>query len=197
MKIVTKEYKVYAFNELSEESKEKVRQFYLDGQETFIFTDDCNQMLSELFPQSALKVEYSLGYCQGDGLTIYGNIFPSEILNHIKSSFTEKELKFFAHLFLAFGEGMFNIPHSRSPFYSEQDYLSDYLSDLEYCHYRNIPYELINKFERLANDYIRELCGKMEEAGYEFFYEAPNDEDLADWCEVNEYEFTADGKLFC
>ena len=195
MKIVTKEYKIYAFNELSEEAKEKVREFYLDGQDPWFFTNDCKEYLKELFPYSSLEVQYSLGYCQSDGFTVYGDIYPSEILNHIKENFTEKEMKFFAHIFLAFGESAYKIPCPRCNSYIEQEYLSDYLSDLEYCHYRNIPYKLIEKFEQIANDYMDELCSNFADCGYKYFYEI-DDDMLEDWCEANEYEFTADGELF-
>ena len=74
MRTATVEYKVYTFAELSESAKEKVRQWYLEGQEPYIFSEDCEMWLSERFRNSELKVQYSLGYCQGDGLNIYGTL---------------------------------------------------------------------------------------------------------------------------
>lgn len=75
-----REFNVYKFAELSQAAKEKVRDWYLEGQESCIFTEDCMMRLSELFPNSDLKVQYSLGYCQGDGLNIYGEIRLDELL---------------------------------------------------------------------------------------------------------------------
>lgn len=73
MRTVTEAYNVYTYIELSEEAKEKVNQWYLDDpmkSETIsdIFTED----LKKLFPGRNLKMQYSLGDCQGDGLNIYG-----------------------------------------------------------------------------------------------------------------------------
>ena len=36
-----------------------------------------------LFPNSNLKVEYSLNYCQGDGLNIYGELNIKDILKYL------------------------------------------------------------------------------------------------------------------
>lgn len=37
MKVITKEFKVYSYNELSEEAKQKVKEWYLNGQESYIY----------------------------------------------------------------------------------------------------------------------------------------------------------------
>lgn len=80
-----REFNVYKFAELSQAAKEKVRDWYLEGQSelSYIFTDDCMERLSELFPNSNLEVQYSLGYCQGDGFNIYGEIRLDELLEKI------------------------------------------------------------------------------------------------------------------
>ena len=78
---VTVEYNVYKFNELSNDAKENVKEWYLKGQEPFIFTDDCKMDLYNLFGKNNLDVEYSLGYRQGDGFNIYGNIDAESIFN--------------------------------------------------------------------------------------------------------------------
>lgn len=46
---------------------------------------------------------------------------------------------------------------------------------------------MINYFERLDKEY--------EEYGYKYFYEI-SDEDLADVCENNQYEFLYDGTIY-
>ena len=65
----TREFNVYNFNELSKEAKERVRSWYLEWQSSelgYIFEDDCMERLKELFPDSDLKIQYSLNYCQGN-----------------------------------------------------------------------------------------------------------------------------------
>lgn len=74
MRKVIEEKTVYLFSELSEEAKEKVRNWYLESQDTYIFSEDCEEELREIFPNSGLDVQYSLSYCQGDGFNIFGNL---------------------------------------------------------------------------------------------------------------------------
>ena len=65
----------YSYNELSEEAKEAVKQWYLDDPiRNDIFSESVESMLSEDFPRSKLNVNYSLSYRQGDGLNIHGTI---------------------------------------------------------------------------------------------------------------------------
>lgn len=82
MRKITEIRKLYKFDELSQAAKEKVRDWYLEGQSelSYIFTDDCLIRLKELFPNSDLKVQYSLSYCQKDGFNIYGEIRLDELL---------------------------------------------------------------------------------------------------------------------
>lgn len=81
MKTVTVEYNVYKYNELNDKAKEKVREWYFDGQEPFIFEEDCKEDLRSLFGKNALEVQFSLASCQGDGFNIYGNIDAHQIFH--------------------------------------------------------------------------------------------------------------------
>lgn len=106
MEVVTREYKIYNFSELSEDAKDKAKQWYLDDDfRPSEFTEIYEQDLRNIFPDSELKLQYSLNYCQGDGLNIYGELNVSNVLNLPKSHFcgdefndlieyfTEKELR--------------------------------------------------------------------------------------------------------
>lgn len=90
MREITNIFNVYRYAELSQAAKEKVREWYLEGQSnlSYIFTEDCENRLAELFPNSDLEVQYSLGYCQGDGFNIYGEIRLDELLEKIAGKFT-------------------------------------------------------------------------------------------------------------
>ena len=94
MEIVTKEYNVYDFSELSEDAKEKAKQWYLDDDfRPSEFTEIYEQDLQNIFPDSELKLQYSLRYCQGDGLNIYGNLDVNNILNLPTSGFCGNEFE--------------------------------------------------------------------------------------------------------
>lgn len=208
MRTATVEYNVYKYNELSEQAKEKVKQWYLEGRESFIFTEDCEQDLENLFGKNDLKVQYSLGYCQGDGFNIYGKIYAEDIieclekhnggtqLEQFEDVLTNKEKKAILHY--AKRCGTIELPANNRYCYSLADYIEfaeDWKEELYYSEYKNINDEALKKFEELVKDIFRTLCRSYEKWGYEYFYEIEED-DLEEMCEVNEYEFLEDGTVF-
>ena len=100
MKTVTipaQEIKIYKFEELSDKAKEKVRQsFVQDEIYNELFAEDTREILKTDYPDSDLDIQYSLGYCQGDGFNIYGKLGKKDILKIYKESYfkpTEKQVK--------------------------------------------------------------------------------------------------------
>lgn len=209
MRTATVEYKVYKFNELSERAKEQVKDWYLIGQEPYIFTDDCKQDLENLFGKNDLDVQYSLAYCQGDGFNIYGKISAKAIFKCLENHNGGSQLEKFEHILtdeekhkiLEYAEecGEIEIPQNRHYNYciaNHVDITDDWAYNLKYyAGIENIDKELLEKFERLVINIFEELCKCYEKMGYEFFYEI-SDEDLEEVCEVNEYEFLENGELF-
>lgn len=209
MRTATVEYRVYKFNELSAEAKEKVKQWYLDGQESYIFTEDVKEDLSCLFGDNELDVQYSLGYCQGDGFNIYGkvdteNIFKcleehraGEQLAEFENMLTDKEKKTILHYANEVGE--IELPSNNRYCYcaaSHIDIADDWEYQLENCsYYKNINKEALEKFESLVKGIFETLCNSYEKWGYEYFYEI-DEETLDELCEANGYEFLANGKIF-
>ena len=209
MRIECVEYNVYKYNELTEEAKEKVKRWYLDGLHPDYFADDCEEDLYNLFGKNDLKVQFSLASCQGDGFNIYGEIDVKSIFNCLENHnggtqleefeniLTDKEKKTILHY--AEECGRIKIPMNNRYCYSLADYIDikdEWLYDLEYCSgYNNINVETLEKFERLVRDIFGTLCKSYEEQGYEYFYEI-EEEDLEDMCEANGYEFLEDGTVF-
>ena len=208
MKTVSVEYNVYKYNELSAEAKEKVKQWYLDGQEPFIFTEDCKMDLYNLFGKNNLDVQYSLSCCQGDGFNIYGKIDAESIFNCLENhnggtqlakfedALTEKEKK----TILAYAEecGAIELPMNRNYSYSLADYIDieeEWVWKLEYADYSNINVDVLHKFEKLVRGIFHTLCKTYEDWGYKYFYEI-EDKELEEICEANEYEFLEDGTIF-
>lgn len=202
-------YEVYKYNELSEDAKEKVKQWYLDGQESYVFTDDCKQDLENLFGKNDLEVQYSLASCQGDGFNIYGKIDAENIfkclenhnggtqLEEFEDMFTEKEKKTILHY--AEQCGAIELPMNNHYCYSLADYIDiaeDWKYDLEYYHgYENINVDVLEKFEKMVREIFAKLCRSYEKWGYEYFYEV-SEEDLEEACEANDWEFLEDGTVF-
>lgn len=209
MRTATVEYNVYKYNELSDKAKEKVKEWYLEGREPFIFTEDCEEDLRNLFGKNELKVQYSLGYCQGDGFNIYGKVNAKDILNclekhnggvqlaEFENVLTTKEKATILHYA---GEcGDIEFPMNNRYCYCIARY-ADIAEDWEYqlenySGYKNINKEVLKKFESMVHGMFEKLCASYEKMGYEYFYEIEED-DLDEMCEANGYEFLEDGTVF-
>ena len=207
---VTTEYKIYKYNELSDEAKEKVKEWYLEGfHNTDLFTEDCENDLYNLFWENSLHVQYALDYCHGDGFNIWGKISAESIfkclenhnggtqLEQFENVLTDKEKRTILHYAEECGE--IKLPMNNLDAYSladRIDIVDDWMFQLEvFGAYRDINEEVLEKFERLVRDIFGVLCEYYEEIGYEWFYEV-DDEEVEEMCELNEYEFLEDGSLY-
>lgn len=211
MRTVTETYNVYTYPELSEEAKEKVGQWYLDDpcrNETFseIYTED----LHNLFENSELKIQFSLGYCQGDGLNIYGKLDLMDVFKSIRDksycgetfkdfwdAMTEHEQKTIEAYMEVCGRNV-ELPSNRRYCYcvaEQTDFVEDWISELEYQQYKNIKVDTIRKMEKLVADMFIMLSKQYEEYGYNYFYE-PDEEEIAETCEANGWEFLEDGTFY-
>ena len=209
MRTATVNYTVYKYNELSEEAKEKVRQWWLETQDSYGFTEDVKEDLKCLFGDNDLDVQYSLSYCQGDGFNIYGEIDAESIfkcleehragtqLAEFEDMLTEKEKRTILHY--ANEVGRIKLPMNGRYCYSLADYIDivdDWGYDLEhYSGYNNINRKALEKFEQLVRGIFGTLCKSYEKQGYEYFYEI-DEETLEEICEANEYEFLENGTVF-
>lgn len=199
MEIITREYRVYEYAELSDEAKEKVREWYLDDDfRPQIFSEDVNYWLSENFKYSDLKVQYSLNYCQGDGLNIYGKVWLSDVIGKIDfSNFTEKEKRFIQWAVGKF-DSKVTLPTNNHYCYCIVDsacFVENLRDELEYSGMRDINETALEKFDEACVDYFVELCENFERNGYKYFYE-PDEAEIEDFCAANEYRFYESGKVF-
>lgn len=199
MRAVTIVYNVYTFSELTEKAKERVKQDYLSDEiRTDIFSENCMDRLSELFPNSDLKIQYSLNYCQGDGFNIYGRVFFGDLMEVLKDKFTEKEKRFLNWAFKEAGIYSFEMPCNHHYCYCiayRHEFMEEVFDELEYCGMRDIKENVLEKMNREARLFFQNLCAEFEKIGYDFFYEVSMEE-LEDWADTNGYEFTEDGTIF-
>ena len=85
--VVSKEFKIYEYAELSQKAKERVRNNYIENLDADIFTEQIMEDLREKGLEN-LRPLYSLSCCQGDGLCLYGSIeFKEIIVDYEKVSF--------------------------------------------------------------------------------------------------------------
>ena len=209
MKTVSVNYDVFQYNELSDEAKEVAKRWWLEGQDSYGFTEDVKEDLYNLFGKNNLDVQYQLSYCQGDGFNISGEIDAKDIfkcleehragtqLAEFEDYLTDKEKKTILHY--AGEVGKIKLPSNNRYGYSLADYIDiadKWEYDLEYySDYKNINKEAIEKFETLVRGIFKTLCNSYEKWGYEYFYEI-DDVTMDELCEANGYEFLEDGTVF-
>ena len=211
MEIITREYKVYNFSELSEEAKDKVKQWYLDDDfRSYDFENIYTEDLRYLFNNSDLKLQFSLSYCQGDGLNIYGKLdlmdvftairdteHSGDLFEQYKDLFSEHEQKTIEAYMEVCGREV-ELPYNRHYCYcidDRVDFADDWIESLEYCRYKNIQIDTIRKMEKLVGRMFENLSATYEKYGYDYFYNA-DDEVVNETCEANGWRFLEDGTFF-
>lgn len=189
MRTIIKELKVYKYEELSNEAKKEVKDFYLSLMDAEDFSSNCKEYLKETYGIENLEVGFSLRYSQGDGVCMYGDIqtYNDNFFEIITKRLSNEEKELFKKYFLEFKLEKRNNRYSHSRTVS---------IEIEKEEYENKEIETIFDIvaENVEQWYFKE-CKEMEENGYKFFYEIA-DEELKEYCEANDYEFTEDGKLF-
>ena len=157
---VVTDYELYKYEELDSKGKEKAKRKYLDGQDEYEFTDMVEADTTLVFPNSELKVQYSLSYCQGDGLSVYGSLDFEDIFNILKGNdypsliegiapFAEKEIKTLR--FYASEEGTLNVDINwRYPFFCDwcYNFADDWIDTFESDGLSSIKTDLIYRFEK-------------------------------------------------
>ena len=203
MRIQTDVYNVYKYSELCSEAKEtaelEVREHTMVLKNELLYKDIMKN-LKCLFPESRLKVQYSLSHCQEDGLNIYGELNTDDLLNYIqqnKNSFgfniNSKKLKRIKHYLY---QTYFFIPVPKNASHYSYDYSDkiDIAEDMKCTllndlHYRHVDTELIEITENIVKTIFQHLNSQWERRGYECLYNVTEDE-------LNAYEFYEDGKIY-
>lgn len=141
MRLVNVTYKIYEFSELSEDVKTKVKEWYLNNfYQNEEFSDMCKEELSHRFPKSDLKVQYSLSYCQGDGLNVY---------------ITLPQNYRYAYCMV-----------DRIDLAEEWEYILTEITPP----FKNLNKKLMKRFQQYIVDLFTKFCAELEAAGYQFFY---------------------------
>lgn len=183
--------KLYSINELSKEIKEKVIEKFknnFDIDLDFFNYDVIEDLKSKGW--NDVKLQYSLSYCQGDGLSFSGKLDLKWFLENIYSKKLTK-FKIWAlneYIYKVISKG--NTGH----------YSYSHKNQIEFEH--NYPYERKHIEKLLENvldevkDYYVKLCNEYEKQGYnEIDYQLSN-EYITEFLENNEYEFFENGQVF-
>lgn len=206
MQQLIKIYNVYSYSELSDEAKEKVKEDYLnDYCRSEALTDIYMEDLKNIFPNSDLKIQWSLNGCQGDGVNIYGNLNINDIFNlpnvidikWIRDELTEKEIRTMKFYMSEYQEDTI-LPMNRGYYYCYINYIdfsADFYSALENIGIRNINSNVLCKIEGIIRKVIKELCNQYERMGKDYLYNI-SDEEMEETSEANDWKYFKDGSFF-
>lgn len=212
MRKVIKEVGVYKFDELSDKAKERVKEILLDNPDRITdFADSCKSMLKAYFPHSNLDIQFSLNYCQGDGVNIMGELHFQDALNFIndKSNHTGEFQHFCGMLeedeqkilmdYMSYGMDAICLPYNHSYKYCVA-HLTDFADEWydKVCSINGdepANKDVIEKAEKLVRHLFTALSFSFEQFGYRYLYEM-SDREIQDIVDANEMEFMEDGSIF-
>jgi len=190
MRIEIKEIKVYKFNELSSEAKEVVKEWWLNNLDSSYFENDCLDKLKSEYGIKTLKIGFSFGYCQGDGLCMYGEIPTHNIDERVWEIFMQgltkrqKEIASNDISKIIFRKVNFIYSHANTVRIEIED------------NYENPKHEqILQKVEENVKAWYFKECAAFEKNGYNYFQEI-SEEELNEICEANEYEFLENGQYY-
>lgn len=190
----------YTYDELSDNARKKVKQWFLNDP---FRNDEFHCIIKDRlkcdFINSDLNVIYSLACCQGDGLNITGKVNLYDFIEFWKASEKEKRrIEFYidnAFNYYTFAE---NNHYCYSCKFIDKKWISDtideFINELEYQCLKNINNETIEKFFNDLIDYFAELDKEYEKDGYNYLYDADEDE-ISECCDINEWYFDIYGNV--
>lgn len=202
MKTITKKINLYTFDELSDKAKEQVKKWYLEHcRDTVDFSEMLKDDIDIIFVHSNMDFYYSLNYCQGDGLCIFGTIDPQDIFAAYPYKFTDKEKRAIMYYNCNSYDfsGAFIIDRPMRGYFinyeSQIDSAEDISSYMAIEGIRGARVDIIAKYRETVINMLNKFCAKWQEFGYEFFYEIEDDE-MQEIADLNEWHFLENGELY-
>lgn len=190
MKIITKEYKVYTFNELAEEAKERAINDYYKHEDYPFLEDDIMVELKQIDQFfSDIKLQYSLSYCQGDGLSFSGEFNLEEFLKkgYSKKLKSSQIAALCDYIYRVFSEG-----NTGNYCYASK---SDVDCEYNYNDENDILEQLWQDVLGEIQEYYYNLCKQLEKYGYSILEYRMDFNEFDEFCEDNEYNFFENGEM--
>lgn len=196
MKTITREYKVFNFDELSKEAKQKAIDQYYDYEMQYgyhFLEDDISEELKQIDDCfSDVKLQYSLSYCQGDGLSFSGEL---DLKKFLETKYSKKlpQYKIWGldeYVYSVHSKG--NSGHYCYASKNDIDYTENYQDYIERKHIDNLWQDVLTEIQ----EYYLDLCEKLKKYGYDILEYRMTDDEFSEFCESNDYKFFEDGKMF-
>lgn len=191
----TKTINIYSFSELSQEAQEKAIEYFRDckqndGDLLMFFSDDVTEQLKEK-GWNDVKLQYSLSYCQGDGLSFSGKL---NLKYFLEKEYSHKLPKYkinalCEYIYSVYSKG--NTGHYCFASENQIEYNENYQDNIERKNLDKLWQDVLSE---IKTSYMA-LCRKFEKQGYNEIDYQLSDECIKEDIEANEYEFLENGKL--
>lgn len=195
MRTAIKTINTYLYDELNDEARasvtETIKQRIID--DNFYSLDEELKTIAENeYNLIGIKLYYSFSYCQSDGLMFEcDNLLRSDyIYKRLFEQLSEGEAKRAAEL-IADGRIKFYSYNSKNIYYYAHKYDVDYdVFELE----NQSDYDLAEKLQIIIADIYLNICGVMEEIGYNCYN--VSEEEIRDYIDELGYEFPETGEIY-
>lgn len=188
MRTETKTITLYQLSELSDSAKDRAISDWrnaTDYVELSFFNDECVDNAKEAGFDNA-KVQYSLGYCQGDGVSFSAEIDVKKFILLARPNMSHARAQIIASncQYVSTGNsGRYCFAHKNDV-------------DLYLDSNKNMPNieAVVSDALSIIEDAYMDLCRDFEKDGYAEIENQNSDEYITDTLEANNYEFTEDGE---
>jgi len=195
MKKITKEYQVLNFDELTEDVKDYVIDKWYESEDYPFLEEDISEELlcfDEYNIFENPKLQYSLSYSQGDGLSFEADINILNFLNNIYSKKLPEYKKRAIDEYIWKVYSMGNDGNYCFASKSNIDFFCNYCDGVE----RPCLDKLWDDILEEITEYYLDICYKLEKSGYSILDYRMNYNEFSETCEANGYTFLKDGKMF-
>lgn len=180
------EVEVFKFEELKPKPKEKAKEKYNFDYSDLITENFMYYLESRGYGDC--KLEWSLGYCQGDGVAFYGKVDVSTWWKKRGRTLFSKEEK--KKLYAEYArDSDICIGIKRNSFGNHYSHYNTMYVDVEW------DSALAQMVETAILDDIRDISKELARMGYKDIEYYTSDECFQETAEANDYEFFADGTL--
>jgi len=187
--------KIYKFEELSQEAQSNAIEQWRDRQDVCLdfFNENSIEQINEAGFYDDIKLQYSLGYSQGDGLSFSCKRIEWKTIEPLFTEVLGQGKEKTAKLIFEYCSFICKGNDGRYCFASKNDI--DFTFENYNREYQNIKEVVGNVLTKIENKYL-ELCKQLEKQGYSEIEYQQSDEAIKETILANDYEFTKDGNQF-
>ena len=214
METIVKTYEIYNADELDSQALEKAKQDYMQSQlESDIRVENFIDLIKENAKgRYGLDITplFDLSYSQGDGLCFEcSNLLTDEMIEIIKEKLKCRQDKIVLNAIIeSYYCYKFYAKYSNYLYYyaKASDIQNDIYAYSLWLEYANKhPHtkltesdfeDSIENIDKILVEWYLELCKEYKDLGYEELYYEPTDDEFIEICNINEWKFLKNGKMY-